>query len=71
MSFNRRIKIDSLEDAKDFIVELIERIETLEKAVKVVYHKQNKTSRALGSSMHDVNTNLTDANRKISQVSKK
>jgi chaperonin cofactor prefoldin len=71
MSLKRRLVFNDLDDAKKVVEELIERVEALEKRLKIVYHTQSKTARAIGSSMHDVNTGLTDANRKITQVSKK
>lgn len=71
MSLKRKLVIKSFEDTTETVEELIERIEALEKVLKIVYHKHNKAQRAIGSSMHEVNNNITDANRKITQVSKK
>lgn len=71
MAIIRKYNLATDEGAKRAIRELTERVEKLEKIVRSVYHTQTKMSRGIGSSFHDVNTSITDANRKITQVSKK
>jgi len=71
MSMRKRINVESLEQATEEIRKLDERLEALEKIVKLIYHKQNTINRSAGAAMQDVSINLTNAHRKISQVSKK
>lgn len=57
-------KVASLEKLED-------RIEQLEKYIRVLYHTQKTLSRNTTASLSDASTGLSNANRKITQFSKK
>lgn len=71
MSLKRKIVVNSLDDVKVLIQDLIERLEHLEKLSKVVYHKQNSAGKTIGSTLYNMSSDISNANRKISQVTKR
>jgi hypothetical protein len=67
---NKKIKIESFKDAVDEITELTNRVDLLEKFINMLVVKSKQTNKQSAISIHDMSGAMTNANRKISQLSK-
>lgn len=71
MSLKKKYTFDTEEKARAALEDLAERVDHLEKILKVVYHKQTSVGKSVSSNLHNMSADITNANRKISQATKK